>query len=79
VKFEVDFGGIKAIVKKKFAYVMKWSDPRTWGTDLQPVKDDIVHVPQGMHLLIDESTPALAGIFAQNSTIEFADTKDLTI
>jgi hypothetical protein len=64
VKFEVDFGGIKAIVKKKFVYVMKWSDLRSWGTDLPPVKDDLVYVPQGMHLIIDESTPVLAGIIA---------------
>ena len=41
---------------------MRWSDQRTWGTDLPPITDDLVVVPQGMHLLVDETTPVLAGI-----------------
>ena len=41
---------------------MRWSDIRTWGTDLPPVKDDLVYVPKGMSLFVDQSTPKLAGI-----------------
>lgn len=66
-------GSAPAIINEKFRYVMKWSDPRTWGTDLPPVENDLVYVPQGMHLLVDESTPILAGIIIENATIEFSD------
>jgi hypothetical protein len=38
---------------------MRWSDHRTWGTDLPPVDKDLVYVPPGMHLLVDQSTPQL--------------------
>lgn len=53
VLFEVTIGGIPAILQQQFRYVMRWSDPRTWGTDLPPVDDDLVYVPKGMHLLVD--------------------------
>jgi hypothetical protein len=53
VMFEVNIGGIPAVIQKRFRYVMRWSDPRTWGTDLPPIDDDLVHVPPGMHLLVD--------------------------
>jgi len=64
---------IPAITQAKFRYVLRWSDHRTWGTDLPPVDDDLVHVPKGMHLLVDQSTPILEGIIVENGTIEFAD------
>jgi hypothetical protein len=60
-------------------YVLKWSDDRTWGIDLPPVKDDIVFVPAGMTLLVDQSTPKLAGIAVQNGTIIFANNTDITV
>jgi len=69
VTFVVSVDGTSAIIKKQFRYVLKWSDPRTWGTDLPPIAGDLVYVPQGMHLLVDESTPVLAGIVVQNATI----------
>jgi hypothetical protein len=46
-------GGVPALLKKQFKYVMRWSDQRTWGNDLPPVKGDLISVPQGMHLLVD--------------------------
>ncbi len=52
-------GGIPAVIQKKFRYVMRWSDYRTWGTDLAPINGDLVYVPDGMHLLVDETTPIL--------------------
>lgn len=48
---------------------MRWSDHRTWGVDLPPVDDDLVYVPRGMHLLVDQSTPLLEGIVVENGTI----------
>lgn len=45
--------GIPAITHATFKYVLRWSDPRTWGTDLPPIAGDLVDVPMGMHLLVD--------------------------
>lgn len=53
VVFQVNIGEIPAILKDSFRYVLRWSDPRTWGTDLPPVNGDLVYVPLGMHLLVD--------------------------
>jgi hypothetical protein len=59
--------------------VLKWSDPRTWGVDLPPIDGDLVSVPAGMTLLVDQDTPNLRGIAATNATIIFSDELDLTI
>jgi cell migration-inducing and hyaluronan-binding protein len=72
-------GGIPAITEKKFRYVMRWSDHRTWGTDLPPVDDDLVYVPPGMHLLVDQTTPILEGIIVENGTIEFSNERDMVV
>ena len=52
----------KAVTQKEFIYVLRWSDPKTWGTDVPPVDGDFVFVPEGMKLLVDQSTPNLTGI-----------------
>ena len=77
--FTVTIDSNVAIVRAKFMYVLKWSDDRTWGVDLPPVTDDIVFVPAGMTLLVDQSTPKLAGIAVQNGTIIFANNTDITV
>lgn len=77
--FDVILGPHKAIINDKFEYVMRWSDIRTWGTDLPPVEGDLVYVPQGMTLLVDQDTPILAGIVVENGKLIFADEKDMTI
>ena len=79
VFFDVKVGGVPAVLTGSFKYALKWSDQKTWGTDLPPIDDDLVYVPYGMHLLVDVSTPILAGIIVQNGTIEFADTEDMVI
>ena len=58
---------------------MRWSDIRTWGTDLPPIDDDMVYVPKGMHLLVDESTPVLKAIVVEDGIIEFSDESDMVI
>ena len=65
----MNIGGIPSILKDNFRYVMRWSDVRTWGTDLPPIDDDLVYVPAGMHLLVDQSTPLLNGIIVQGGTL----------
>ena len=68
-----------AVVKQTFEYVLRWSDIRTWGTDMPPIDGDLVYVPKGMNLLVDESTPQLEGILVQNGTLTFADEGPLTV
>lgn len=58
---------------------MRWSDIRTWGTDMPPIDGDLVYVPRGMNLLVDQSTPILEGILVENGTITFADESDMTV
>jgi hypothetical protein len=52
-------------------YVLKWSDSRTWGVDAPPVEGDLVYVPPGMTLLIDQDTPILLGIAVEKGTLIF--------
>lgn len=60
--FRVSIGSSNAIIVNNFLYVLKWSDSRTWGVDLPPIEDDLVYVPPGMTLLVDQDTPILKGI-----------------
>ena len=72
--FSLTVGGNKAILNgNKFIYVMRWSDERTWGTDLPPIKDDLVYVPPGMNLYVDVSPPFLEGIIVEGGSLIFAD------
>jgi hypothetical protein len=70
-------GNSIAILKQTFSYVMKWSDIRTWGTDMPPIDNDLVFVPKGMNLLVDQSTPKLQGILVENGTLTFSDEIDM--
>ena len=54
-------------------YVMRWSDPDTWGTDNPPKEDDLVYVPPGMILYMDATTPRLEAIIVEGGTLIFAD------
>ena len=78
--FCIEVGGNKAILNgNKFIYIMRWSDERTWGTDLPPVENDLVYVPQGMSLFVDVSPPFLEGIIVEGGSLIFADEADLEI
>ena len=77
--FTVMLGDNTAIVSQTFRYVMRWSDIRTWGTDMPPIDGDLVHVPPGMNLLVDQTTPKLKGILVENGTLTFADEADMEI
>lgn len=75
----VTIGNSAAILRATFYYVLRWSDTRTWGTDLPPIDGDLISIPAGMTLLVDQDTPNLRGIAVSNATIIFSDEKDLTI
>lgn len=52
------------------ADVRLWSDPEIWGGD-KPEAGESVIVPEDWYLLLDEDTPALAGLTIQG-TLEFS-------
>jgi hypothetical protein len=77
--FEIEIGGMMPFIRQRFTYVLKWSDIRTWGTDLPPVDGDLVYVPPNQTLLVDQDTPQLAGIAVQNGTIIFPNDTSITV
>lgn len=42
-----------------------WSDERTWGMSFKPADGDLVYVPKGQVLWVDQSTPKLIGIVVE--------------
>lgn len=53
-----------------------WSEAATWGGDV-PARGDTVVIPSGSHVVLDTSTPALAGLQV-DGTLSFAP-KDLEL
>lgn len=77
--FTVAIGTSVAVINQAFLYVLKWSDSRTWGVDLPPIDGDLVFVPAGMTLLVDQNTPNLIGLAVQNGTLVFPNDTDVTV
>lgn len=77
--FQITLGTSTAVINQAFLYVLRWSDSRTWGVDLPPVDGDLVFVPAGMTLLVDQDTPLLEGIAVQNGTILFSNDTNVTV
>ena len=66
--------GYNAIVEDgvEFYYGLLWSNEETWGGESKPREGDIVYVPPGKVLILDESTPLLKNIISEGTFI-FAD------
>ena len=77
--FTVFIGNSAAILLDKFLYVLKWSSASTWGVDMPPVDNDLVYVPKGTTLYVDQDTPQLEGIAVEGGTLVFADEGPLTV
>jgi hypothetical protein len=75
----VTIGGSNAIIINNFLYVLRWSDSRTWGVDLPPIDGDLVYVPPGMTLLVDQNTPVLTGIAVEDGGLIFPNDTDVTV
>lgn len=60
-------------------YALKWSDQSTWGVDSPPVANDLIYVPKGTTLLVDQDTPILEGIAVEGGTLAFSDDLDLKV
>jgi len=75
----VTIGNSKALIVNDFLDVLKWSDSRTWGVDLPPIQGDLVYVPPGMSLLVDQDTPILAGIAVEDGALIFPNNTDVTL
>ena len=60
----------------QFWYIDRWSSPYTWGcTDetCKPTEGDIIVIPQGQVILLDESTPILAVLIVDGGTFIWDD------
>ena len=61
----------------EFWYVNQWSSPRTWGCDQgedcdkMPSDGDIIEIPEGIDLLLDESTPLLNVLIVNGGKLIF--------
>ena len=77
--FTVYVGNNAAILQDSFLYVLKWSNPLTWGSDMPPVDNDLIFVPKGTTLYVDQDTPILEGIAVEGGTLVFADEGNLTV
>jgi len=77
--FTVTIGRGNAILQDRFLYVLRWSDSRTWGFDMPPINDDLVYIPTGLALLVDQDTPILQAIISEGGTLVFSDEKDLVV
>lgn len=61
-----------------YRYVSLYSDTETWGGDIPPIEGESIHIPKGMHLLIDiDESPKLNAIIVEGSLI-FAPHDDPT-
>lgn len=77
--FDVTVGNSKAIIRDHFLYVLKFSDYRTWGVSMPPVDNDLIYVPFGTTLYVDQNTPILEGIAVEGGTLVFADGMNLVV
>ena len=77
--FTVYVGNSAAILRDSFLYVLKWSNALTWGVDMPPVDNDLIYVPKGTTLYVDQDTPILEGIAVEGGTLVFADEGNLTV
>jgi len=71
--FIVTIGVNNAIARDKFMYILRWSGSRTWGTDMPPIDSDLIYIPTGLALLVDQDTPILKGIAGQGGTLIFSN------
>ena len=46
---------------------------------MPPIDNDLVFVPKGMNLLVDQTTPNLQGILIENGTLTFSDEIDMEV
>jgi hypothetical protein len=60
--FTIIVGSSNAILEDNFLYVLRWTSASTWGVDSKPIDNDLVYVPLGTSLLVDQNTPILKGI-----------------
>jgi hypothetical protein len=77
--FTVAVGSSRAVLRDSFLYVLKWSSPSTWGVDMPPIANDLIYVPVGTTLMVDQDTPVLEGIAVEGGTLVFSDDLDLTV
>jgi hypothetical protein len=77
--FEFMVDGQIGVVLQAPIYVYRWSNSQTWGGDVPPIDGDLVQVPNGLVLLIDQDVPKIAGLYSNYGGIIVEDTRDVTM
>ncbi|XP_076438726.1 fibrocystin-L-like isoform X2 [Babylonia areolata] len=78
VDVNVNGAGSAVQTSANFQFIDVWSSPFTWGGNPPPVAGDMVVVPPGQILLLDENTERLAMLLIQGGKLVF-DEKDLEL
>ncbi|CBY32974.1 unnamed protein product [Oikopleura dioica] len=69
--------GYVSFSMKRFEVIDNWSEQWTWGcTDIDPCKPvagDLVEIPEGAKILLDESTPILKAILISGGILRIKD------
>ncbi|XP_052060298.1 fibrocystin-L-like isoform X3 [Mytilus californianus] len=78
VELQVNGGGNARQVGADFSYVWAWSSTNSWGGKNPPVEGEIVVIPAGMTILLDQSTPKLKTLLLQGGKLIF-DEQDIEL
>jgi hypothetical protein len=62
----------------QFMYIDRWSDLTSWKNQEPPVDGDIVWVPEGQVIMLDQNTPVLSSLLIEGS-LYFDVNKDITL
>jgi hypothetical protein len=77
----VHIGGVgRAIVRPgtRWRYLDRWSSLDTWANQEPPVAGDLIFVPDGQAVLLDEDTPNVLMVVVEG-TMVFDDTRDVSL
>ena len=78
LSLRTDFGLATVADNARFKYIDKWSDLTSWKNQEPPMEGDLVWIPSGQVILLDESTPILTMIIIEGE-LHFDQTKDLNV
>ena len=61
-----------------YLYIDRWSDINSWKNQEPPVDGDIVWIPEGQVIMLDQNTPILSSLLVEGS-LYFDVNKDITL
>ncbi|KAK3107254.1 hypothetical protein FSP39_010348 [Pinctada imbricata] len=78
VELQISNNGIADTTNAAFSYYNVWSSTYSWGGGNPPGAGELVVIPQGMTILLDQDTPVLEMLLIQGGKVIF-DEKDVTL